>query len=157
MAVSISQLLLSKELKTPNELRSQMEGVVDYRRDVEAAAGRAAPVVPLEFLRLLIESTRQKAQRLGGLTTSELDGEASDEVDRVVSEVTDSADRMDALLHENDDSTFNVLSATLTTNYAEEIHCLRRLQLQYDDWLPPHATDLIDDLIDRLQDIDVAR
>ena len=94
---------------------------------------------------------------MGGLTTTELDEEVYDEVDCVVSEVTDSADRMNALLREDDDSTFSVLSATLTTNYAEEIHRLRRLQLQYDDRLPPHATDLIDDLIDQLQDIDVAR
>ena len=99
----------------------------------------------------------QEAQRLGGLTIDELDEEISTEVDGIVSEVTDSTDRMDALLQENADSTFSVLSATLTTNYAEEIHRLRRLQLQYDDCLPPHATEIIDDLIHRLQDIDVAR
>lgn len=157
VAVSISQLLLSKELKTPDELRSQMEGVIDYRQDVEAAAGQVAPVVPLEFLRLLFESTRQEAQQLGGLTISELDDEVYEEIDQVVSEVTDRADRMNARLQESDDSTFSVLSATLTTNYAKEIHRLRRLQSQYDARLPVHATDMIDDLVHRLEDIDVAR
>lgn len=157
VAVSISQLLLSKELKTPNELRSQMEGVIDYREEVEAATGRVPPVEPLEFLRFLFESTRQEAQQLGGLTISELDEELYEEIDQVVSEVTNRADRMDALLQEADGSTFTVLSVTLTTNYAREIHRLRQLQSQYSDQLPSQTEELITDLVHRLQEIDIAR
>lgn len=157
VAVSISQLLLSKELKTPNELRSQMEGVIDYRKEVEDAAGRVPPVEPLEFLRFLFESTRQEAQQLGGLTISELDEGLYEEIDQVVSEVTNRADRMDALLQEVNGSTFTVLSVTLTTNYAREIHRLRQLKSQHGDRLSPQTEELITDLVHRLQDIDIAR
>ncbi|WP_336364745.1 hypothetical protein [Halalkalicoccus salilacus] len=157
VAVSISQLLLSKELKTPDELRSRMEGVVDYRKEIETATGRVPPVEPLGFLRFLFESTRQKAQRLGGLTISELDEDVYEEIDQVVSEVTNRADRMDALLQEADGSTFTVLSVTLTTNYARDIHRLRQLKSQHGDQLLPQTEELITDLVHRLQDIDIAR
>lgn len=64
-----------------------MVGVIDYRKDVEDAVERVAPVVPLEFLHLLFESTRTEAQQLRNLTISELDEEVYDKIDQLVSEV----------------------------------------------------------------------
>jgi hypothetical protein len=61
VVVSINQLLLSRELHTPPQLESQIDGMVAYRSDIEDAAGRVAPVEPLGFLRLLVETTRQRA------------------------------------------------------------------------------------------------
>lgn len=69
VVVSINQLLLSRELKSPGELESQMENVIEYRKEVEDAAGEIAPVRPMGFLRLLFENTRREAQRTGGLAT----------------------------------------------------------------------------------------
>lgn len=157
VVVSINQLLLSRELMTPDELRSQIEGVIDYRDDVEEAVGRIAPVEPMGFLRLLIESTRQTAQQLGGLSFSETPDEVADDVDRIVSRITESADRVDGLLQQSDASTFTVLSATLTTNYARDIHRLRQIQARSGDHLPSDVADRIDDLIYRLRNIDIAR
>lgn len=71
VVVSINQLLLSRELQAPPDLQSQIEGIIEYRSDVEDAAGQVAPVEPLGFLRLLFENTRGEAQRLGGLTDCE--------------------------------------------------------------------------------------
>lgn len=56
--VSINQLLLSRELQTPNEVRTQIESVVEYRETVESATNEVAPVKPQGFLRLLLEATR---------------------------------------------------------------------------------------------------
>ncbi|WP_135364956.1 hypothetical protein [Halosimplex halophilum] len=157
VVVSINQLLLSRELQTPNELRSQIDGVVDYRRGVEDAAGQVAPVEPLGFLRLLYENTRQEAQRLGGLSSTELGDRPEAEIRAVVDDVTDHADRVDGLLRGGSASTFHVLSMTLTTNYARDINRLRRVQWEGGEDLPDHVADGIDRLIERLQDIDIAR
>ncbi|SFG11137.1 hypothetical protein SAMN04488063_1453 [Halopelagius inordinatus] len=157
VVVSISQLLLSRQLNTPSELRSQMEGVIDYRKDVEDAAGRVAPVEPLGFLRLLVENTRKRSQELGGLTIAETNDEVYAEVDAAVSRVTRQVDTVDGLLQESDASTFHVLSATLTTNYARDINHLRRIKSEYEESVPAHVEESIDLLIDRLQQIDVAR
>lgn len=105
------------------------------------------------FLRLVVENTRKTAQELGGLT----DDEVYAEVDAAVSEVTQQVDRADELLQASDASTFRVLSATLTTNYARDINRLRRIKSEYGESLPPHVGESIDLLIDHLREIDIAR
>lgn len=157
VVVSINQLLLSQELKTPDELRAQIEGVVDYREDVEDTFEGVAPAEPLGFLRLLVEKVRQTAQQLGGLTFTETPEGISDDIERIVSRVTDHADLVDDLLQKSDASTFTVLSTTLTTNYARDINQLRQLRVRYGDQLPAHVDESIDDLVDRLRDVDIAR
>lgn len=157
VVVSINQLLLSRGMRTPDELSSQIEGVIDYRRDVEESAGRIAPVEPLGFLRLLLENTRKKAQELGGLAFSRADAETADEIEDLVSEITRNVDEVDDLLNDSDASTFHVLSTTLDTNYAREMNELRRLTHRRGGQLSPQVTEWIEDLADELQNIDIAR
>lgn len=157
VVVAINQLLLSRELWTPSKLQSEIEGMVDYRQDVEDAADQVAPVEPLGFLRLVYETTRQEAQKLGGLSLSETDEEIAEEIDDVVTTVTRKSDEMDTLLQEGDVGTFRVLSTTLSTNYAREINHLRRIKFRHSDRLPSDATESIDELVHRLQNIDIAR
>lgn len=157
VVVSINQLLLSQELSTPTELRSEIDGMVDYRQDIEAAAGRIPPVEPLGFLRLLVETTRQRAQQVGGLSISEASEDASTDIDRVVTQITGHLDRIDGLLGERDVGTFQVLSATLNTNYTKEINRLRRIQSGHDTHLSEDVSETIDDLVGLLQDFDIAR
>lgn len=157
VVVSINQLLLSRELQSPDELRSQIEGVVDYREEVEAATGEIAPVKPLGFLRLLLEATREEAQRLGGFARDGVVASGHDEIDDVVTGLTDRIDRIDGLLVESRTDTFSVLSLLLETNYAEQIRRLRRLQAAHGADFAEEVHESIDDLVDRLREIDVAR
>lgn len=156
VVVSVNQLLLSRELNTPGELQSQISNVVEFRRDVEDAAGRVAPVEPLEFLRLIVEATRQQAQALGGMTSGPT-GTDDDPIQNTVETVTGEMDRIDRLLDEHSSSTIDVLSAMLTTNYARQINDLRRAKHESQGDLSDSAEQAIDDLIERLQYIDVAR
>lgn len=156
VVVSINQLLLSRELQTPGELESQIGNVVEYRGEVEGAAGEIAPVKPLGFLRLLVEMTRERAQRLGGLARSEVTA-GSEVIDEVVTTLTDQLDRVDALLQESDTGTFSVLSVMLETNYAPQINRLREVRAEHEADLPDAVHESIDDLVDRVQEIDVAR
>ncbi|WP_232687257.1 hypothetical protein [Halobacterium zhouii] len=169
VVVSINQLLISRELTTPDKLRSQIEGTIEYRNHVEDVSGRTAPVEPLGFLRLLYENTRTTAQQLGGLTFSEMTSDVSmavdaenadgvtEELESVVTNVTENVDRVDNLLQNSDASTFTVLSTTLGTNYARDIYRLRQLRAQHGDRLPDEVRDATETLIHQLQDIDIAR
>ena len=157
VAVSVNQLLLSRELNTPGELQEQIGGVIDYRREVEDASGRIAPVEPLGFLRLLVEATRRDAQALAGTVKGGDRTDDDEEIDDVVTEVTNQMDRIDALLTEHSSSTIAVLSTMLETNYARQINSLRRVKRGYGQELQRPVGEEIDDLIDRLQHLDVAR
>ena len=157
VAVSVNQLLLSRELSTPGELQDQIDEVIDYRREVEDASGRIAPVEPLGFLRLLVEATRRDAQVLGGTVKGGTATEGEERIDDVVTEVTDQMDRIDALLTEHSSSTIAVLSTMLATNYARQINSLRRVKHEYGKELRAPVGEEIDDLIERLQHLDVAR
>lgn len=156
VVVAINQLLLSQEFYTPNELESQMEGIVDYREGIRDAVDQVPPVEPLGFLRLLVESSREEAQSLGGLAFTEAGGELHDELEPIVTDLTAKADEVDALLQRSDPSTFDVLSTTLATNYSKGVNRLRRILYRHDR-LPEDVAGSIETLIHHLEDIDVAR
>lgn len=155
--VSLNQLLLSRELQTPDEVRDQIESVLDYRTNIEDATDRVAPVKPLGFLRLLVEATRQEAQRLGGLAKDDVVQSGHDEIEDVVTDLTAEMDRIDELLLESDAGTFSVLSLMLVSNYAEHINDLRTVHKTYGDDFADEVHDSIEKLVERLQEIDIAR
>ncbi|WP_224335902.1 hypothetical protein [Haloprofundus halobius] len=155
VVVSINQLLLSRELQTPGELESQIQNVDEFKHRVEDAAGRIAPVRPAPFLDLLMENTRQEAQRLGGLAIGPGCDDAWDEIDDLVTSVTRHIDSVTALLTSSETSTFRALSATLTTNYAEEIYRARKIQVTHD--LTEETDEALDRLVDRFKEVDIAR
>lgn len=155
--VSINQLLLSRELKTPDEIRDQIESVLNYRTNIEEATNRIAPVKPLGFLRLLVEGTRQEAQRLGGFEQDSSGRSGHEEIDEIVTELTTEMDRIDELLVESGAGTFNVLSLMLASNYAEHINDLRTVRDRHRSDFPDEVHNSIEELVERLQQIDIAR
>lgn len=157
VVVSINQLLLSRQLESPGELRNDIKQVIDYRETVEDAAGEIVPVQPMGFLRILVENTREEAQNVGGLVAGTGRESRYEEIDDFVSRLTDHFDRVDELLQRSGTDTFAVLSATLTTNYAREINRIRRLRAAYDGELDEETHERLGRLVERLEEIDVAR
>jgi hypothetical protein len=157
VVASINQLLLSRELNTPGEHRTQMDQVIEYRTEIEEATDSIAPVTPLEFLQLLVEGTREEAQRLGGFARGGVVRSGTEEIQDIVSTLTEQMDGIDTLLTESDSGTFSVLSTMFNTNYAEQINQLRQLRATYDAEFPDVVHESIAELIDRLQEIDIAR
>ncbi|WP_246045810.1 hypothetical protein [Halorussus ruber] len=157
VVVSINQLLLSREMSSPGELESQIQNVIEYREDVEGHAGEIAPVKPLGFLELLFSNTRQEAQRIGGMTFGAVGEEIRGEVDDTVEALTEHADHVEEILDASDANTFRVLSVTLTTNYAQQINEIRRIRAIHGEELPETVMDALDNLIEHLQKVDIAR
>lgn len=157
VVVSINQLLLSREFKSPGELEGQIENVVEYREAVEDHAGEVAPVEPLGFLELLFENTRREARRIGDAAFGTVGEEVREEIDDVVAELLADVDEVMALLDASDAGTFEVLSATLETNYAREINRIQRVTATHGDDLPTSVADPLDRLVTHLRNVDVAR
>ncbi|GAA0663812.1 hypothetical protein [Natronoarchaeum mannanilyticum] len=175
VVLSINQLVLSQQLQAPDEIRSEIEATIEYRRDVEDVTGvDVLPVVPRAFLRQLLESTRQHAQALGGLVARTGRPDLERDVDDVVEAVTASADRADELLRGEsgdkeiesgrrgaDDPSgmgiFAVLAVLLSTNYAGQLRDAARIRAEHGEALREPESVAIDELTDALRGLDVAR
>ena len=156
VVVSINQLLLGREFKAPGELEAEIQNVIDYRNGVEQTADSIAPVEPLGFLRILFENTEMEARELR-TNAERYDSDAFDEVDTLASSLIDHVDTVTSLLSNENDGTFDVLSTTLTTNYARQINFARRIRHTYGTDLSGPTRQTLDNLIDHLQRIDIAR
>lgn len=157
VVVSINQLLLSRELGSPCELGAEIEETVEFREEIESAANRTAPAEPSGFLRLVVENARRDAQRLGGLVAHALPPDARDEIDEIVTDLTDEFDRIDGLVEESDSGIFNTLSTMLETNFAHEIQRIEEFRRANEAHLSADVDRAIDDLLDRLREMDIAR
>lgn len=157
VVVSINQLVLSQELESPGQLQSEIERTVDYRETIEEVTNRTAPAEPSGFLRLVVESARQDVQRLGGTAVNTLPADARGEIDEIVTDLTDEFDRIDRLVEESESGVFNTLSTTLEVNFAHEIQRLSEFRRVYADDISAEVDEEIDETLDRLREIDIAR
>lgn len=66
-------------------------------------------------------------------------------------------DQIDARIGESETGTFSVLALILETNYTEQINQLRTIRINYEDAFSDEVHESIDDLIDRLKEIDIVR
>ncbi len=157
VVLSVNQLVLSRQLEDPGEVRSEIKEVHDYRDEVETHAEGVAPVLPPEFFLLLLETARRQAQDLGGLVIDTAPDPLYEDVDDLVEAVTERIDRTHELYDQSDAGTLEILVAALDTNYAMQIRDAREIKRRHDSSLPDGVADRIDDLIESLEHIDVAR
>lgn len=157
VVVSINQLLLSREMSSPGELESQIQNVIDYRKGVEKNAGEIAPVRPLGFLELLFDNTRRETKRIDRMAFGAVSEEVRTEIDDIAAALKDHVDRVEDILSTSEVNTFEVLSVTLTTNYAHQINQIRRIRATHGDDLPETVMDALGDLLEHLQRVDIAR
>lgn len=158
VVLSVNQLVLSRQLEAPGEVRSQIQEVHDYRSEVEDHAPQdVAPVFPPEFFLLLLETVRRQAQDLGGLAISHEPEGLRDDVDGLVETVTTRVDRTHELYDRSDAGILEILVAALDTNYAGQIRDAREIKHAYEGALPDEVERRIDELVRSLEQIDVAR
>ncbi|SFR47170.1 hypothetical protein [Halogeometricum limi] len=158
LVISINQVIISRQLGSPGQLREDIEKVDEYRRQaLDPADVGVVPVTPADFLKLLLESARRDLQRLGGLVVGTENEDLREDTDEIVTTLTEHVDRVSRLIEGSNTGTFDTLSALLTTNYADRIYQLRRLKSVYREDLSEDSADLLDEVVSTLQEIDVAR
>lgn len=158
IVLSINQIVLSREFRTPGDLHGELEAVVDYRHRVEETAVRdAAPPTPSEFLLALIAGMRTNAQRFGGVVRGLGYDSLTDATEPIVSALSSHADTVREGMNESQRGIFHTLVLVLETNYSQELSELSQIRTDYEDRLSPMARDSLEELTTTLKQIDIAR
>lgn len=158
IVISINQLVLSRELRTPKELRSERDAARQYRDAVEEETDYpVVPEDPSDFLEVLIGDTRNGVDALG----EALDGIGEE---HVRTDVADLRERLREGLDididtpaEAHDSVFPALSTVLDADFATWINHARWTRQTHAEELPDTVTESIESIEDRLEQLDVAR
>jgi hypothetical protein len=158
IVISISQLVISQQLGAPGDLRQQIEETNQYREAVEESIGReVAPVTPTDFLRLLLDQAESRIDTVSDELDEVSDAGAHEDLGDLLSDLQVHIGQVHALLSRADVGLFESLSVTLQTNYSHDIYEARSLLSEHGDQFPDEVREAIEDLVVRLQQIDVAR
>jgi len=158
VVLSINQLVLSQSLGGIGTLERKIEDVSDYRERVRQETGQeVTPEEPAAFLGLLLRSSREETNRFRRIAATVDDDDFQTGVDEMVSRLTDHIDNMLSLLDEPQTGVFGALAATLSTNYARELHAIRRIQVRHSDQLPDEGAETLDTITRRIKDVEIAR
>lgn len=158
LVVSINQLILSRELSAAGEARERLNGVMEFRRNIEDMASvPASPATPTRLLELIIEGINYRADTLADAIEDELDEDTRELIQSYVSGVEESTKRIDETFEETEFGTFTAISAAINYNDAWQIYAGRHLKNRYNEELSEEAQDAFDDLIDVIQLFNIAR
>ncbi|UPW01900.1 hypothetical protein M0R88_07335 [Halorussus gelatinilyticus] len=158
IVLSINQLVISQHLNSPGGLREEIQGVNEYRNSVEETLTReVAPVTPSDFLEMLLESTQQCVESADEQTDEITDPDAAEALSDLLDDTIRTIEHSRRVLERSDVGLFNALSVTLKTNYSQEIYRVRDLQTTHEELLTEDIDDHLDELVVRIQQMDVAR
>ena len=158
IVVSISQFVLSAHLESPGEIRDEMEKMVGYRRDViERTDQSVVPVSPGAFLRLLFGRIGDQVETLDRARSDVADERVSDELGALVAGLDEHVSWVTSVLEGSEPGVEYALFATLQKSYATYFYRAWRLRSRHADALPREATGALDELVERLEQVDVAR
>lgn len=158
IVVSINQLVLSRELRSPRELQTEMAAADEFRGDVEEETDRlVVPEVPEEFLRLLARDTRTQVSKLEeaveGMEATPVRTELVDLLTNLGTELDGTIDRLD----ESGGGVYTALSTVLDADFSTRLNHIRWLSRAYREDVPDDVLDVFEALGHRLEQLDVAR
>ncbi|WP_114575750.1 hypothetical protein [Saliphagus sp. LR7] len=158
LVVSINQLILSREFSAVSEARERLEGVMDLRREVEAAAEvPASPTAPARLLELLLETIHARAGTLAESVEGQEDEEVREAVGEYADYVRESTDRIDRRIDGARSDTFEALSASVRYDDAWQFYLARRLRNRHEEELNRGSIEAFDDLVEAVERFGVAR
>ncbi|MFC3478210.1 hypothetical protein [Halobacterium litoreum] len=157
VTLSINQLILSRVFGSPADLTDQLEGNLDFRRTVEDIADLdSSPNDPGSFLAVVAETLESEAAALERTATdADLDDDVTETVTEFTSSVVEYADRLAA--GRDSESTFEVLSLTFGTEYADLMDDARGIQRGVAADLPDDADGNLDAILELLKAVAVVR
>jgi hypothetical protein len=164
IVVSISQFVLSRHLESPGEIREKTDEMVQYRREVGATTNqRVVPVAPSAFVLMLFRTIAHRVEALsaelttGSVAEGTVDEAVSSELDGLVTGLGEHVEYVIALLSRPSTGLNHALFTTLNASYEQDIYDAWRLRTEHAETLPDEAVDALDDLVESLEQVDVAR
>jgi len=158
ITVSINQLVLSRVLGSPGDIRDRVESVQRFREDVEEMHSQvaASPSNPVGFLSVVTEVVRGRALHLRGTYGADHGPRQRAQVDELTATVVDLANHVDRHVGEDDRGLYQLLSPILNNSYSRHLDTLQYVEAATDD-LAPDERAAIDDLAEALELINLTR
>jgi hypothetical protein len=158
IVISINQLILSRELRSPRELQTEMHAAEEFRDEVEAETeSLVVPEEPAEFLRVLVTDTRKRVERLGDAEHDVGVDTAAVDLDSLVSVLGGELDETTRRLERTETGVFPALSTILDVDFATRLNHTRWIARAYEDSIPDETRESLEDLQQHLEQLDVAR
>lgn len=160
VVLAVNQFVLTQEFGAADDIRDRLEAVEQYRRKVREKVER--PYVserPDEFLRQLLEATREAASELRSQARPAFETERRliKAVDAYVERLHDeAADAEDALASARQ-NTFEVVTVILDYQDQRQRREARRIRTAHDGALPDPLRERFERLESMLEDVQVAR
>ncbi|MHC3439617.1 hypothetical protein ACYJ1Y_16375 [Natrialbaceae archaeon A-gly3] len=134
-----------------------VEGVLSFRDDVADAAGvPASPASPTRVLELLVVAINDRAETLAD-AVSDHDDDLRRRVIPYANRVQESTDRVDETLEHTKFGTFRAVSAAIGYDNAWQLYAARHLRSRHGEELSREADETLEDLIETLELLNVAR
>lgn len=158
IVVTITQLILARELRTPRELRTELESAEEYRETIEAETGRPdLPEGPAEFLYVLLVDTQRTATALDVAIDERDQVPVREEVQALLSDLQDELSETRSRLESAEEGVFPALSVILDAPLSTRINHLHLIRGLYDKVLSETEHRVLDDLEQNIKQLDVAR
>ena len=158
VTLSINQLLLSRMFGSVNDLDDRLDGSEGFRNRVRELAGRhSMPTHPAEFLSVVMETIRERGDRLRSDLDGSLAGDFEPYLDALDGYAGDALETIGDDTRAGKSGTAEVLSAILGPEYAENLRRTRHLQNQHAGALSDAARSELNDLRDLLEAVAVLR
>ena len=158
IVLSINQLVLSPELGTVGEQRSRLDDAMENRAETEALADApSVPNDPAQYLQLLVEATRARAERLREAVAEHGDATVRRDVEQALDNVIREADRVATDLEDRQFGTVELVGAAMHFTTAEEIRAMRDLRQRHGESLSTDEEAAFDEVLEVLELYTVAR
>lgn len=106
---------------------------------------------------MLVETTREDAQNLGGLARDGVVESGSESLLDEIDALTEQMDELDTLIREPETKTITVLSVLIEADHAQQINRLRQIEMHHQEGFSDVVGDSIDELVDRIRELAIAR
>jgi len=158
IVITISQLVLSRELRSPRELQLELESAEDFRDAVEEeTSGAGISEHPAEFLRVLVASTHRQATDLASTSDQTPDPDLRDDLSELTSGLRQELEETRTRLEASHGGVFTALSTILDADFSARLNHSRWIRRANEDDLSEAQTALLEDLERRIEQLDVAR
>lgn len=157
IVTSLSQFVLGQQVKSPNEIRTEMHEMISYREDIGKMISQ--PVMPVKsdaFFLFLFLNVRNDLESLEHLSSRARTKCANDELEDLIIGFQAHTDHVVDLLEHPASGLKHALFASMNTNYENHAHRAWYLQTEHSDEFTDQVTNTLDQMTDTIEHIVVA-
>ncbi len=157
IVTSLSQLVLSRRLETPGDVRQKTSDTLSYREDVGRTIGQEVmPVKADAFFLVLYRSAREDVEELGGLRSQGRTRQAREELGDLLEGLAEHTEYVIRVLRRPASQLKHALFISLAADYENFVHRTWYLEAEHSDEFTERAAVPLRRLAETLEHVEVA-